>query len=212
MSAQKDVEIIRREIFDEINEFVGDISAFPYTIRSNAQTHFDDAVRLFTESLRVFSMNANQVYFPVADTNRSCFQECLINIRDSVDHVMEYLRKHANAPVFDFANATETRIEIDLKNQTEELKAAIKTKEDAQCLEKIGINVVSLNEKYLKYYSGLIGCIIPLSVSTHADIITKFSAPRMKAWALLNRIGMRLGNIRKRTQVESFVSLYEVIQ
>lgn len=174
-------------------------------MRSNAQTHFNDAARLMTESLRTFSMSANQVYFPVADSNRSCFQECLVNIRDSVEHVLEFLRKNASSPVYDFANSTETRIEADLKTQTDELKKTIKSKKDAKCLEEIGINVVSLNEKYIKYYSGLIGCIIPLSISTHTDIISKFTVPRMQAWTLLNRIGLRLGNIKKRSQVVDFV-------
>lgn len=83
------------------------------------------------ESLRSFSINANRAHFAVADVNRTSFQECLIHIRDTVENVADFLKKKATLPVFDFSASTVTRIENDLKNQTDEMKAG-----ESDCIEE----------------------------------------------------------------------------
>jgi hypothetical protein len=203
--ADEKLNSTKQALNDQINQFVAGMNAAPSAFRTNVQTHFDNSVRTLMESLRSFSINANRAHFAVADVNRTSFQECLIHIRDTVENVADFLKKKATLPVFDFSASTVTRIENDLKNQTDEMKAAIASKSDVECLTSLGFNVNSLNTRYLSYSFSLINCIIQVSASTNTEILEKFNVQHFPALNLLNRIGVSLGSLRTRTEVNSFV-------
>lgn len=191
---------------DQINTAVFKLNQPITDLRSNAQIHFSNSVRTLTESLHVFTYNANRAYGIIADVERSNFEECLVEIRDTMETILEFLRKKANSPVYDFSVSTVTRIESDLKSQTDELKTAIKSKTDAACLSKTLITADNIKTKYSAYSNNVTTCINALSVKTNTAIIQRFNPEHFPALALLNKIGSSLSNLTTRTQSVTFVS------
>lgn len=196
--------VTKQNLADQINQFIGGMNVQTHALRTNAQNHFDNSVRTLTESLRAFSIYANRAYYAVA-TDRVALQSCLVNMRDTMETVLETLRKSANSPIFDFSVSTETRIESDLKTQIEELKAAINSKTDAKCLSVSGITVASLNTKYSAYDTSLTNCINTVSGGINTDIVNKFNPEHFPALDLLNRIGGLVNAAKTRALMTTFV-------
>lgn len=140
--------------------------------------------------------------------NRGPIQTCLVNIRDTMETVLEFLRKRANAPIYDYSSSTETRIETDLKSHAGQLKAAINSKSDAKCLAAAGVTSRNLNVYYGTYARNVTNCINSLSLKVNRDIILQFNPKHFPALNLLNRIGFSLGSISTQEQIVDFVRFY----
>jgi hypothetical protein len=185
---------------------VSALNSVPILLRQNAQNHFDNSVRTLTESLRGFNLAANLAPFAVAEGNRTAFQTCLTEIRDTMEDVLQFLRKKANSPVFDFTQSTETRIEIDLKSQTDELLSAIASKTNDTCLLAVGITTNNLYKVYDDYIVNIKRCISSISGSTNTEIIFKFNPEHFPALSFLNQIRRSLEATKTRAHISGFVS------
>jgi hypothetical protein len=185
---------------------VSALNSIPILLRQNAQNHFDNSVRTLTESLRSFNLAASLAPFAVAEANRTIFQTCLVEIHDTMEDVLQFLRKKANSPVFDFTVSTETRIEVDLKSQTEELLSAIASKSNDTCLMGVGITTNNLYKVYDEYIVGVKRCISSISGSTNSEIIRKFNPEHFPALSFLNQIRRSVEGTKTRAHISSFVS------
>lgn len=186
--------------------FIYNMNYYLFSLRTNSQNHYDNSVRTLTESLRGFIMSANRASYVVIGDNRTALQQCIINTRDTLEDVLNALKKTANSPVFDYAIATETQIEIDLKEQTDELKVAIAAATDAKCLAAVGITPYNLGLKYSKYSNSITNCVWAQQVSSNAQIVNRFNPPHFSALPMMNNAGYSLGIARTREDVLSFVS------
>lgn len=191
---------------DNVNTFIYNMNFYIFSLRSNAQNHFDSSVRTLTESLRVYMNSANRANYVVIGDNRTALQECIVNTRETLLDVLDSLKNSANSPIFDYTVATETQIELDLQTQTDELKAAIDATTNSKCLAAIGINPFSLGLKYQKFSSSITTCVFAQQIASNTQIIVEFNPEHYPALTLLNSAGYSLGIARTREQLLTFVS------
>lgn len=190
---------------DNVNTFIYNMNYYLFSLRTNAQNHFDNSVRTLTESLRGFIINANRASFVMVGVNRTVLQQCIIDTRDTLEDALDSLKKFANSPIYDYAASTETQIELDLKPQTDEIKAAIAAATDKKCLSAIGISAYSLSLKYQKYSTSITNCVFAQETASNTQIVLEFNPEHFPALTMLNNAAYNLGMAKTRDQVLAFV-------
>lgn len=195
-------------INEQISQMVSALNSVPILYRNYVQPHFDNSVRTLTDSLRQFNLAANLAPFAVAEDNRDKFKTCLVEIRDTMEDVLDFLRKKVSSPVFDYTDSTETRIEADMKSQVDGLKSAIASKSNDTCLLAIGITTNNLYTVYSDYIAGIKRCISSISVSTNNELIGKFNPEHFPALSLLDQLRRSLEATKTQAHINSFVSQF----
>lgn len=191
---------------EQIYQMISALNSIPVLFRNYVQPHFDNSVRTLTESLRQFSLAAHLAPFAVAQDNRTAFQYCLSDIRDSVEDALEFLRKKAGSPVFDFSVSTETRIESDMRGQVDELLSLVASKTNETCIWNLQITTNNLYTVYNAYIASLKTCISSISVTTNNQLIARFNPEHFPALSYLNQIRRSLEATKTTAHTSSFVS------
>lgn len=175
------------------------------SLRTNVQNLFDNAVRSLSESLRSFILSSNRASYVMIGSERTVLQECLVGTRDAVEEIIQFLLRNASSSIFDCTISTETRMETDLKAQTDELKTAIEAATDLKCLSAIGLTTHNIGLKYQKYSNSVRTCITALQHSSNTAILQKCGPEYTTAFDMLNLAGITLLNAKTRAQVVAFV-------